>query len=183
MKIRCSFVTNSSSSNVILALKAPLSIGAVRSGLLNLEYKNKEMFDVLVKDGDSLDFAAYLTGFACGHSIDRAEEHERNVVNHWRAYWQAETERFVQKFGEDAAFVKEMECWDRVHGDDKSWPEPKEPGKFPKRAFALKAEGYTFVYMFDINDFSGEDVFMTRLAEWAGSIKTDNFVLEVETYY
>ena len=186
MKLRCDFVTNSSSSNVILALKQPLNFSAVHMALIGLETDQPEVFKTLPMT-DTFEFAIFLTAFACGHTIDTLVEHEKNVENYWALYWQAEAERHVMMSGEDGAFKKALEGWENVYGESSKdrFPEhePAEMGKFPKRAFALKAEGYTFVYMFDVNDFSTEDDIMTRLAEWASAVKTDDFVLEVEAYY
>lgn len=184
MKIRTNFVTNSSSSNVILAMKVPLEWSYVHVQLLKLKDMSEEAFKELVYE-DSVEFAMHLTAYACGHSIDGYEQHERNVIAYWIAHWQADAEKNVRELGEDAAFVKEMEAWDRVYNDP-NWPEPEnddEPGKFMKRALKYKADGYTFVYMFDVDDFQVEDTFGSKLREWAGKVKTDSFVLEVETYY
>ena len=66
MKMRCGFVTNSSSSNMILAIKKPLDMERVFEGLLYMKDKDTEKFAMLPAVDDLKDFAIQLTGLVAG---------------------------------------------------------------------------------------------------------------------
>lgn len=194
MKIRNDFVTNSSSSNVILALKKPLNLGTIREVFLDMTTNHSEIWDNSPFNSVDVD-AVSLTAFASGHSLEAWTVHEKRVEEYFNVIWQKEAEERVKKIGEEKALVEELDSWDRVYGSDAiGGPEPeiREMGLFPKRALELMKSGYPFVYMFDVNDFTGDDDdFEVRLRNWGGHderdsnncIKTDKVVLWVQTYY
>ena len=190
MKIRSDFVTNSSSSNVIIAMKDPLTFGSMYGVMLKLEAESKEVWEA-IGYGDLYDFSLKLAGHACGKTIESRDIHDKYVEAYWNLHWQVEAEKSVKKLGEDGAFLEELGHWNRVNSRDSVWGniDEDEITSFPDRAKELKEE-FPFVYMFDVNDFTGEEDFASMLRELGTrdggkgtKIITPYFVLDVETYY
>jgi hypothetical protein len=187
MKIRCSFVTNSSSSNFILGVKPRLSWGAIIMELYKL--KEEDSLDNLPVGEEINEFAMELTARAVGKDLRRFFEAGEEIENFWQEREQKKQDETAEMFGEDAAFMKELEIWDRLYGPENKYPwdeldiNEDELGRFPKRALELAKEGYA-VYIFNIN--SWDEGFSENMVEWAGNsklFKTDNIVIWVEPYY
>ena len=185
MKTRLSFVTNSSTSNFILGIKPSLSLWAIEEALAKLE-KEDLLKDLPVKD-DIHNFAVELTAHAVGNSILQCLESQDKIVAELNELFQKEQDELAEKFGEEAALMHELECWDRAFGKDVVFPvdavNEDEIGLFPKRALELVSMGYA-VYMFSVNDW-GEG-FPTDMRVWGGTSKkivSDDLVIWVETYY
>jgi hypothetical protein len=187
MKIRSGFVTNSSSSNFILGIKPRLSWEVILMELYNLE--NEGSLDNLPVGESVYDFAMELTARAAGKDLRRFFEAEEERIKFWQEEAQKEQDETAELFGEDAAFMKELEMWDRVYGPENKypWDEPDinedDIPHFPKRALELAKEGYA-VYMFDITSWN--EGFSENMVEWAGNarlLKRENIVIWVEPYY
>lgn len=185
MKARTDFVTNSSTSNFILGIKPNLTLWSIREGLRKLEEKGL-LDDLPVKD-DIYGFAVSLTAHAIGNSILQHLKSEDKMVLEWNERFQKEQNELVEKFGEDAAFMHELERWDRVFVEDVRFPidelDASEIGIFPKRALELVSKGYA-VYMFSASDWF--DGFLADMRTWGGTSKkivSDDLVIWVETYY
>jgi len=157
MKTRSDFVTNSSSSNMILALKQPLSSRALHLILMDMKKNNPEAFAKLPIEVTG-EFAISLTGLACGNTMEKFFK--------WVDEWGYRHESLVKNPRQSLL----------QGGGTQNF------GEFPTYAINLRKEGYQHVYMLDINDFSGIDDIMSRLCKWAGLVKTDNFMLKVESY-
>jgi len=155
MKIRCDFVTNSSSSNMILAVKGNISMESIYQTLLDMKNRKLESFVLLPHFDNLKEFALRLAGLAAG----------KDLANFFK---------WVEEMGyRHPKIVKNNRQW--LHKDNL--------GEFPTYAINLQKAGYE-VCMRDINSFSDDDNdIMNILSIWGGHIHTDDFVLQVESYY
>ena len=153
MKTRIDFVTNSSSSSMILALKKPLSFEMIFEALLKVKKETPEEYEMLpIKD--LKDFSISLAGLGAGSPFAK----------------------FV-KWAEGMGLRHPQLVKDTRHGVQDNY------GVFPAYADALQKRGYhVFMRDINDFSGSGNDI-MSALCNWAGHLRTKDIILKVASYY
>jgi len=153
MKVRMDFVTNSSSSSMILALKKPLSFEAIFEALLKVKKETPEEYAMLpVKD--MKDFSISLAGLAAGSPF----------------------EKFV-KWAEGMGLRHPQLVDDTRQSIEDNY------GIFPAYANALQKRGlHVYMRDINDFSGNGKDI-MTALSNWGGHLKSEDIILKVASYY
>lgn len=153
MKTRIDFVTNSSSSNMLLALKKPLSWETIFDALRKVEKENPEEYAMLpIKN--NREFSIFLTGLAAGSSF----------------------EKFV-KWAEGMGIRHPSLVKDTRHGVAGNY------GVFPAYADALQKRGYHVFMCDINDFAGSDNAIMTVLSRWAGHLVSNDIILKVASYY